>query len=367
MKLRLGLFENPYGDPTTTWTALADHNIVLNAARKSITLVKNNGVLPLKLNSGDNLVVAGPRATWVNNDFDPNVIWQSIYYSDPYAVNYLVAFQNRSVAKGVNVYLNDATNPKVAIVIIGEQGYTHGTEWANQDLNFPADQVAVLQGFKNRGIPVVAIVITPRPYVLTNIAAIADAIMLVYRGGTEIEQATAELCYGDYLPSGKLPFQMPRSTAQIGTDVTTNQVEKWDLPYDIGATDAQRTQIRNYIANNQAVPSTFGDPLYPYGWGILNWTDLKNAETDENQKSVSGINLELYPNPANNIINVNCQNISDNGYFEIFNISGRLVMSGAVDLNGRCFSININDIENGQYILKLSSGDYLEVKAFIKN
>jgi hypothetical protein len=329
-------------------------------------LIKNNGVLPLKLNSGDNLVVAGPRATWTNKDFDPNVIWQSIYYSDPYAVNYLVAFQNRSSSKGVNVYLNDATNPKVAIVIIGEQSYTHGTEWANQDLNIPADQLAVIQGFKNRSIPVVTVVITPRPYVLANVASISDAVMLVYRGGTAIEQATAELCYGDYTPSGKLPFQMPRSSAQVGTDNTADQVEKWDLPYDLGATDAQRTQIRSYISNNQTVPTTFGDPLYPYGWGILNWTDLKNAEADENQKSVYGFNLELYPNPATNIINVNCQNISDKAYFEIFSISGKIVMSGAVDIRGKCFSVNIGDMEMGNYIFKLSSGDYLEVKAFIK-
>jgi hypothetical protein len=45
-------------------------------------------------------------------------------------------------------------------------------------------------------------------------------------------------------------------------------VEKWDLPYDIGATDAERIRIRNYIKQGLSVPPIFGDPLFQYGFGI---------------------------------------------------------------------------------------------------
>lgn len=364
MKIRLGMFENPYSDPTVTWNSTDNHNIVLNAARKSITLVKNNGILPLKLNSGDNLIVAGPRATWLNSDYDPNVIWQSIYYNDPFAVNYLKAFQNRSASKGVNVFLNDNSTAKVAVVVIGEQNYTHGTEWADKNPNIPADQLAVIQGFKNRGIPVVTVVITPRPYVLTDVAAISDAIMLVYRGGTGIEQATAELCYGDYLPQGKLPFQMPRSTAQIGTDDVANQIEKWDLPYDLGATDAQRTQIRNYIANNQTVPTNFGDPLYPYGWGILNWTDLKGAREEQANIDVDDVlSFSLYPNPAVNYIYLAGSVLKSKAQYEIVSISGQVLKIGSVASKA---SINIENLKPGYYYIKLKSSNTVVSKSFIK-
>jgi beta-glucosidase-like glycosyl hydrolase len=268
MKLRLGLFENPYGDSTCTWNALDNHNTVLNAAKKSITLLKNNGVLPINLSSGSNMVVGGPRATWINKDNDPNVIWQSIYYSDPYTVNYVQAFQNKLASKGINVYQDSATNARLAVVIIGEKSYTHGTEWADKNPNIPADQLSIIQNFKNQGIPVVTVVISPRPYVLADVANISDAVMLVYRGGSSIAEAVASLCNGDFTPTGKLPFQLPRSSDQIGTDSTTNQIEKWELPYDIGATEAQRTSIKNYINNNQTVPTNFGDPLYPYGAGL---------------------------------------------------------------------------------------------------
>src|SRR5262249_22601668 len=126
-------------------------------------------ILPLKLNSGDNMVVGGPRATWVNHDSDPNVIWQSIYYSDPYAVDYVTAFKNKMAAKGVNVFKDSATNPKVAIVVIGESSYTHGTEWADKNPNIPADQLGVIQTFKSQGVKVVTVVISPRPYILAEV------------------------------------------------------------------------------------------------------------------------------------------------------------------------------------------------------
>ena len=268
MKIRLGMFENPYSDPTCSWTKTEHHAIVLNAAKKSITLLKNDGILPLKMNSGEQIVVAGPRATWINKDNDPNTIWQSIYYDDPQAKTYFQAISERGAQDGLSVYQDDATDPKVAVVVIGEKGYTHGTEWADKNPNIPSDQLSIIQNFHDKGIKVITVILTPRPYVLTPLLEISNAILLVYRGGTGIGQATAACIFGDYAPTGKLPFQLPKSDAQIGTDNLNNMVEKWDLPYDIGATDAERIRIRNYIKQGLSVPPIFGDPLFQYGFGI---------------------------------------------------------------------------------------------------
>lgn len=56
-----------------------------------------------------------------------------------------------------------------------------------------------------------------------------------------------------------------------GTDVPADAVEHWDLPYDLGATDAERADIRARIAAGQPVPTTYGNPLYPYGAGLQGW------------------------------------------------------------------------------------------------
>jgi len=276
LKLRLGLFENPYGDPdypTSIWHSAESNNIVNEAARQSLTLLKNTGILPLKVNSGDTLVVAGPRATSDDNANDniANVIWQSIYHDNPAAKTYYQGIKDRA-GTGINVVLNDATTAKAAIVVIGEKSYTHGTEWPDKQITIPADQIAQIDKFYNRGIPVIAVVVMPRPYVLTDILSKCAAVVVVYRPGNGGGLATSQLLFGDYLPKGKLPFQLPRSVDQVGTDIVTNQLEKWDLPYDIGATDAQRVEIRNYINNNQPVPTTYGNPLFPYGYGLQNFT-----------------------------------------------------------------------------------------------
>jgi beta-glucosidase-like glycosyl hydrolase len=267
-KIRMGMFENPYSDPTCTWNTTTNHALVLNAAEKSITMLKNDGVLPFKLNSGDEVVVGGPRASWDISDNDPNTIWQSIYYSDAQAKTYVQAMLDRAALNGIKVYQDSSANTKVAVVVIGEKGYTHGTEWANTSPDIPADQLAIIQKFHDKGVKVITVILMPRPYVLTSLIDISDAILVVYRGGTGIGQATAACIFGDFAPSGKLPFQLPKSDAQIGTDNTNNMIEKWDLPYDIGATDAERISIRSYIQQGLTVPPIFGDPLFQYGFGI---------------------------------------------------------------------------------------------------
>ncbi|MDR0798859.1 MAG: glycoside hydrolase family 3 C-terminal domain-containing protein [Dysgonamonadaceae bacterium] len=267
-KIRLGMFENPYSDPTCSWTNSQHHGIVLNAARKSVTLLKNNNVLPLRLNAGDELVVAGLRANWAGPTEDPNVIWQSVYYENPQAKTYLKALQDRAGQNGINVFADNSTNPKVAVVVIGEKSYTHGTEWDDKNPNIPVEQLNIIQNFKARGAKVITVVILPRPYVLTPVIEASDAVIAVYRGGNGIGQATAECIFGDFAPMGKLPFQIPLSQDQVGTDNTNNQIEKWDLPYDIGAAAYEREQIRGYIERGEAVPPIFGNPLFQYGFGI---------------------------------------------------------------------------------------------------
>lgn len=350
-KIRMGMFENPYADPTCTYNKADHHAIVLNAAKKSITLLKNNGVLPLKLSSGEEVVVAGARSTWPNKDNDPNTIWQSIYYDDSQAKTYTQAMTERGVTDGIKVYQDDSANPKVAIVVIGEKGYTHGTEWADKNPNIPADQVAIIQNFHDRGVKVVTVILTPRPYVLTPLMDISDAVMLVYRGGTGIGQATAALIFGDYKPSGRLPFQLPKSDSQLGTDNVNNIVERWELPYDIGATDAERIQIRNYIKQGLAVPPIFGDPLFQYGFGMQGF----NNEVSAIAGLKSDSDLKIYPNPFEDIFRVELGETGNENHIRIVDITGKTILDRM--FTGKSVELYLSGLQPGLYNLVVVGED----------
>jgi beta-glucosidase-like glycosyl hydrolase len=271
LKFQLGVFENPYGDPVNgpyrlhmpQYAGLANQ-----AARESMTLLRNNGVLPVRLNAGDNIVVAGPRAT----DSGACCIWTSYFHQEYGSLSILEAIRARAARAGVNVYQDTGPAPKLAVVAVGEGSYTHATSWVKEQPYLPADQLAVIQNFQRQGIPVVILLVMPRPYVITEWHELASAVVVTYRGGEEMGPAAAGLLFGDYQPRGKLPWQLPRTLDQVlrpgGGDVLADANEQWDLPYDLGATTAQRNEIRARIDAGQPVPTTYGNPLYPYGAGL---------------------------------------------------------------------------------------------------
>nr|WP_322975385.1 discoidin domain-containing protein [Actinacidiphila bryophytorum] len=274
LKFELGIFDHPYGDPVNgpyrfhqpSYTQLANQ-----ASRESNTVLKNNGVLPLKLASGDNIVVAGDRAT----DGAACCIWSSYFHPDYGSLDQLDALKARAAKDGVNVAQGTPANPKVAVVYVGEPSYTHATAWPDTQPYLPADQLALIQNYKNQGLKVVVVLTLPRPIVISDWNNLADAIVVTYRGGEEVGPATASLLFGDYTPRGHLPWQLPRSLDQVlkpgGGDNQADANEAWDLPYDLGATAAERADIRAKIDAGQTVPTTYGNPLYAYGAGLTSW------------------------------------------------------------------------------------------------
>lgn len=273
LKFRLGMFENPYDDPLYSreiWHGAEAQEIVLEGARQSLTLLKNDGVLPLDV---DTLSVAGPRANHAGGTDDCNVIWQSVYHDNPQARSYLAALTARGAEAGVAVSSGTGA-ADAAVVVIGENSYTHATEWPEAQVTIPSEQLAVINGFVNQGVPVVVVVISPRPYVLTEVVQKAAAVVLAYRPGNGGGTAVAELLFGDVTPKGKLPFQLPRSEAQVGPNNRDAQVERWDLPFDLGASDAEREQLRALIDANETItdPTAYGDPLFHFGAGLQSFT-----------------------------------------------------------------------------------------------
>jgi hypothetical protein len=123
---------------------------------------------------------------------------------------------------------------------------------------------------------VVVLLTMARPYVITEWNGLANALVVNYRGGEEVGPALASLLFGDYTPRGKLPWQLPRTLDQVlragGTDTQPTRTRAGISPTTWGRPRPSAPTIRNRINAGQTVPSTYGNPLYPYGAGLQGWS-----------------------------------------------------------------------------------------------
>lgn len=378
VKFKLGVFEDPYGDPINghnTWATPEHKDIALQSARKAMTLISNNGILPLDNLQGANVLVTGSRA----HDGDGYRIWTSYFNRELGAKTIYEAIKDRGDQNGYNVYLDNAPNPDIAVVVIGEPTYTHGTTWEVEkpwvhDAYFPIQQKyeydkTTLNDVKALGIPMIVVITMPRPYIIDDVVEMADAVVIAYRSGDETGPALTDVLTGVYPPTGRLPWQLPRSMEQIGTDKVNDQVEKWDLPFDIGATAAERQEIRSKIAQNEKVNSIYGDPLYQYGFGLQNYelSDDSNLPTkiDVKKEDESKDKLVVYPNPFNNKLNI----ITDENVLNVavYSLSGVIIKAVSNVSDDNSVEIDTSDLSNGIYLIKVKTQDGEISKVVVKN
>lgn len=227
-KFELGVFENPYVDPdyAEQFVGNSKHQeLSLEAARQSMTLLKNDGLLPLKAEG--QILVAGLRA----GDMDSLT---GGWTSAQKGVTISDAITARAGAAATVVYEPEDTvkaaaiakECTVAVVVVGEPSYMHSPPWGADRLNLTESQAEMLEAIEATGTPVVVVALLGRPYILTWCDENTEAILAAYYPGTEGGKAIAEVLFGDYNPHGRLPVQMPRSMSQVLS-------QRSDLPFDI--------------------------------------------------------------------------------------------------------------------------------------
>ena len=213
--------------------------VARKAVRESLVLLKNdNKVLPIA-KTASKIFVAGVNANNIGNQCGGWTIrWQGQSGNNVTTggTTMLQAIKN-TVSSNTNVtYTMDGSGAEgsdVAIVFVGEERpYAEGTG-DNGDLSLSAQQVEMINTIKAAGVPVVAVIISGRPMIISDILDKADAIVAAWYPGTE-GQGVADVLFGDYKPTGKLSFTWPKSMDQ--------------LPINVGDS--------NY------------DPLYEYGYGL---------------------------------------------------------------------------------------------------
>lgn len=291
-KFELGLFDDPFKFSNEQrqqqlWNNQQHISAAREMARKSIVLLKNqNQTLPLKNNQ--KVALIGPFVKAVKD----NLGFWSMEWDDDSAriVPLWNGMMNKAVtdqllyAKGCNINdtitsgfqdaIEAAKQADVVVITIGEARDMSGEAKSRSSLQLPGVQNKLITAIAATGKPIVLLVHAGRPLIFDKAAAQASAVMYTWWLGTEAGNAIADVLYGDYNPTGKLPMTFPRTEGQI--PIYYNY-------YNTGrpAPDEYST---SYVSAYIDLPNS---PQYPFGYG-LSYTSFSYNNFQLSSNSLKG-------------------------------------------------------------------------------
>ncbi|WP_299122794.1 beta-glucosidase BglX [uncultured Tenacibaculum sp.] len=301
VKFELGLFDDPYkycneeNEKNSLYNP-KHQEAVLDVAKKSIVLLKNeNDLLPLK-KSGQKIALIGSLA---NDKNSPLGSWR-IASDDNTSISVLEGMQQYkdnilNYSKGVDLItektsftsevkinytdksefkhaIATAQKSDVVVMVLGEHGFQSGEGRSRSDIDLPGLQQELLEEIYKVNKNIVLVLNNGRPLAIgwasENIPSIVEAWQL----GSQAGNAIAQVLYGDYNPSGKLPMTFPRNVGQI------------PIYYNYKNTGRPIDKDNNVFWSHYIdVENT---PLYPFGHG-LSYTTFNYSNFRISKESVS--------------------------------------------------------------------------------
>ncbi len=244
-KFELGLFERPYTDRTYTPTvgSTAHRELAREAVRESQVLLKNNwGVLPLP-KTADKVFVAGKSADNIGHQSGGWTIeWQGASGPITPGTTILQGIKN-TVSPDTQVTFNQSgdgidSSYKAAIAVVGETPYTEFEGDRPEGMGLDETDLATLAKLKASGVPVVVVLVSGRPLDIADELPGWDALLASWLPGTE-GQGVADVLFGDYAPTGRLPVTWMRSAAQQPINDGDGQDPLYPLGYGLSYDDSQ--------------------------------------------------------------------------------------------------------------------------------
>jgi len=217
-KFQLGLFEHPYADRSYTSTVggQAHRDVARQAVRESQVVLRNTGnVLPLARTA--RVLVAGKNADDLGNQAGGwTVTWQGASGATYPGTTILQGIRNTVGSPGSVTYSKDgsgiSTAYDVAVAVVGETPYAEG-KGDRTSLALDSTDLATLSRLQASGVPVVVVVVSGRPMELPSDVSKWAGLVESWLPGSE-GQGVADVLFGLYSPTGKLPMTWPQSTSQ---------------------------------------------------------------------------------------------------------------------------------------------------------
>ncbi|WKL47253.1 glycoside hydrolase family 3 N-terminal domain-containing protein [Flavobacterium pectinovorum] len=305
-KYELGLFENPYkySDDKRAEKALnnpENRKAALEVAEKSIVLLKNeNQTLPLS-KSVKTIAFIGPMV----KEYKANMGFWSVELPDvdydKWVVSQWDGLQNKVgkntkllYAKGCEVdgdnkdgfaeAVATAKQADVVVLSIGERRDMSGEAKSRSDLHLPGVQEDLVKAIQATGKPVVVLVNAGRSLIFNWTADNVPAIVYTWWLGTEAGNAIANVLFGDYNPSGKLPMTFPREVGQI------------PIYYNHFSTGrpAPNENSTGYVSSYIDLKNS---PKFPFGYGLsytkFNYSDLKLSSAKIKSNETIKVSFQL--------------------------------------------------------------------------
>lgn len=261
LKFKLGLFENP-NTHYAGYTDFGSSEFVRESylmAKDALTLLKNNGTLPLSKNKKILITgVASNSLNYLNGPWTRTWSGQEPDYNDEHKLTVLEAIKQKAGSKKViwqpgTTYDKDvntdetfraARSADYIVVCLGELPRAERPSDINE-LILPEAQRNLVKVLAETGKPIILVLVQGRGRIIRDIEPLADGIIMAYYPGQEGGKAVADILYGDVNPSGKLPFSYQKYAAT-------------PMPYLHTVSDRD---------DNQGGYTDY-DPQWPFGFGL---------------------------------------------------------------------------------------------------
>src|SRR5918994_2753987 len=272
-KAMLGLFDDPFrriDERREASRSMLPKSIALarDSARRSIVMLKNDGdLLPLP-RSGKRIALIGPFASGQHDLVGP---W-TVYGSDEKAVDLATGIRaavtdknsitviegsgvEQPIAGGIEQAVAAAQQADIVVLAIGEAQNMSGEAQSRTEIVVPKPQQELAEAVAKVGKPIVIVLKHGRALALEGAVANAPAILATWFLGTETGHSIADVLFGDYSPSGRLPASFPRRSGQ----------QPYYYAHKRTGRPNSEGKLEDYKARFRGITNT---ALYPFGHGL---------------------------------------------------------------------------------------------------
>lgn len=283
-KYELGLFDDPFRyidkkREEETVEAPESRKIARKIAERSIVLLKQEDeTLPFSDNT-KSIALVGPLAkarndmsgAWSTANHDKNITLYEALKEREVAVNYAEGYdKEKDTIIDIDKTMDAVNNSDAVVVAIGEDAGESGEMRSKTDIHIPDEQQKLVEKLEETGKPVAVLVMSGRPVIFNKVREVSSNILETWWLGSEAGPAIANVLWGDYNPSGKLPMTFPQSMGQIPINY---QYKSTGRPYP---GDWSTKYIDGPV-----------EPAYPFGFGLsytdFDYDNLKVEKSNEDE------------------------------------------------------------------------------------